>query len=51
MRGGGIAGVLTLIVVGVIIADVLIHPAGVKAASSGINGFWKTSTGALLGKG
>jgi hypothetical protein len=42
--------VVLVIVVGVIIADVLTHPAGTKAASSGISSLWGTSVNGLLGK-
>jgi len=38
-----------LIVGGVIIADILTHPTGVAAASSGLNSLWSTSIGGLLG--
>lgn len=43
----GLAG---LIVVGVIIADLVIHPQGTTAASNGINTLAKTSVQGLLGK-
>ena len=43
----GLAG---LIVVGVIIADLITHPAGTTAASNGINTLAKTSVQGLLGK-
>ena len=46
-----IAAIATLIVTGVIIADVLTHPGGVAAASSGINQIAGTSFNALLGGG
>lgn len=39
-----------LIVGGIIVADILIHPAGTTAASAGVNKLWSTSTSALLGK-
>lgn len=45
-----IIGLAGLIVVGVIIADFLIHPQGTTAAANGINNIAKTSTSALLGK-
>ena len=38
-----------VVVYGVIIADVLIHPAGTAAASSGIAGVEKPALNALLG--
>lgn len=43
----GLAG---LIVVGVIIADLITHPAGTTAAGNGINNLAKTSISGLLGK-
>lgn len=39
----------TLIVIGVIIADVLTHPAGTQAAGSALNQTLKTSFTAMLG--
>jgi hypothetical protein len=48
--GGGILGVLTLAVIGVIIADVLIHPQGVKAFGNASNTALKNTYTALLGK-
>ena len=50
MRGGGVAGIVTLIVIGVIVADVLIHPQGVKAAGAAINSTLKNTYSAMLGK-
>ena len=44
------AAILTLIVGGIIIADILIHPQGVQAAGSQINQFWSTSVSGLLGQ-
>ena len=38
-----------LIVGGVIIADILTHPAGTSAAASGISSLWSASIGGLLG--
>jgi hypothetical protein len=51
MRPTTVIGLLGLIVVGVIAADVLIHPTGVNAAGKAVNTFWSTSTAALLGNG
>lgn len=48
--GGGLIGVLTLAVIGVIIADVLIHPQGVKAFGNASNQALRTTFTALLGK-
>ena len=50
MRPTTILGLAGLIVVGVIIADLVVHPNGTKAAAGGINTLAKTSTSALLGK-
>jgi hypothetical protein len=47
---GRVAAIITLIVGGIIIADILIHPQGVQAAGSQINQFWSTSVSGLLGK-
>lgn len=44
-----IIGLAGLIVVGVIIADLLIHPAGTTAAGNAINTLAKTSVSGLLG--
>jgi len=45
-RGAAIA---SLVVVGVIIADILIHPAGTQAASQGATNIEKPALNALLG--
>lgn len=45
-----IAGIITLIVGGVIVADILSNPQGVSAASSGFVGAEKPALNALLGK-
>ncbi|MDA8323848.1 MAG: hypothetical protein M0030_29120 [Actinomycetota bacterium] len=50
MRPTTLLGLAGLVVVGVIIADLVIHPTGTQAASNGINNIAKTSTSALLGK-
>jgi hypothetical protein len=39
-----------LVVGGVIIADILIHPAGTQAASTGVSGITTPAFNALLGK-
>jgi hypothetical protein len=44
------ASIASLVVIGVIIADILTHPQGVKAASSGITGVVRPSLNALLGQ-
>jgi hypothetical protein len=40
----------SLVVVGVIIADILIHPQGTAAASTGAQGIEKPALNALLGQ-
>jgi len=50
MRPTSILGLAGLIVVGVIIADLIIHPTGTKAAANGINQIATTSVNGLLGK-
>lgn len=50
MRPAGFIGVVGLIIVGVIIADFLTHPAGTKAAGTGIVQVEKPTLNALLGK-
>lgn len=46
---GRIFAIATLIVTGVIIADILTHPRGVEAASNGFNQLAASSFNALLG--
>jgi hypothetical protein len=41
------AAVVTLIIGGIIVADILTHPTGVKAAGTQINSIWGTTTRAL----
>jgi hypothetical protein len=50
VRFTGFFGLLTLGVVGVIFADLLIHPDGTQAAANGIVGIEKPGLNALLGK-
>ena len=47
----GIWAALTLTLVGVIIADLVIHPAGVTAAGNATNQILSTTYGAMLGGG
>jgi hypothetical protein len=49
MRPTGVLGLLGLIVMGVIVADFLIHPEGTKAAAAGLVSLEKPSLNALLG--
>ena len=44
-----IASIASLVVIGVIIADILTHPSGVAAASKGVSTVTGQSFGALLG--
>jgi hypothetical protein len=46
----GILSIAALIVGGVIVADILTHPAGTAAASNGLMGLWGSSLNGLLGK-
>lgn len=48
--GAKLAAAFTLIVTGVIVADILIHPAGTQAATNGIASILTPSYNALLGK-
>jgi hypothetical protein len=50
MRPTSVLGLLGLVVVGVIIADFLVHPAGTTAAANGLVNIEKPSLNALLGK-
>lgn len=45
-----IASIVSLVIVGVIIADVLTHADGVKAASAGFAGIERPALNALLGR-
>lgn len=49
--GSRIAGAFTLVVIGVIIADILIHPEGTKAAANGLSSILTPTYSALLGGG
>lgn len=49
--GSKVAAVATLVVIGVIIADVLIHPVGAATAFQGANTLASNTYGALLGGG
>jgi hypothetical protein len=46
-----IFSIAALVIGGVIVADILIHPTGTTAASSGIQGIEKPALNALLGTG
>lgn len=49
MRPTSIIGLAGLVVVGIIIADFLIHPTGTTAAANGLVSILKPSQNALLG--
>lgn len=49
MRGSAIASTIALILTGIIIADVLTHPAGTQAAANGIATVAKPTYNAMLG--
>lgn len=49
MRPTSILGLAGLVVVGIIIADFLIHPEGTKAAANGMVAIAKPTYNALLG--
>lgn len=42
--------IVFLIVVGIMLANAIAHPAGTKAVFDGIGGLWKTSVNGLLGQ-
>jgi len=46
----GLFSLAALVVGGIIVADILSHPAGTAAASKGITGLITTSKNGLLGK-
>ncbi len=50
MRVTSLLGLAGAVVVGVIIADFLIHPAGTQAAANGLVNVEKPGLNALLGK-
>lgn len=42
--------VLTLIIIGVMLANAIANPKGTKAVFDGVGGLWKLSVNGLLGK-
>jgi ABC-type transport system involved in cytochrome bd biosynthesis fused ATPase/permease subunit len=50
MRGTGLAAIAMLIVSGWMLADVIGHPAGTKAAGGVITSLWKTSAQGVTGQ-
>lgn len=49
-RGSAIASTVALIITGVIIADILIHPVGTQAAANSVATVSKPAFSALLGE-
>lgn len=49
MRPTTFIGVVGLVIVGIIIADVLTHPSGTTAAANGLTGILDPTYNALLG--
>lgn len=49
MRGSAIAAGITLLITGIIIADILTHPTGTQAAGNAVATVAKPSYNALLG--
>jgi hypothetical protein len=50
VRPTSLLGLAGLVVIGIILADFLIHPAGTTAAANGLVNITKPAEGALLGK-
>ncbi len=51
MNGSKIAAAFAMIITGVIIADILIHPEGTRAAANGVATILTPTYSALLGGG
>ena len=49
--GSKIAGAFTLVVIGIIISDILIHPQGTQAAANGLTSILTPTYSAILGGG
>lgn len=47
---GKVASTIALVIFGIVIADILTHPAGVSATSAGITQIEKPTFNALLGQ-
>lgn len=47
---GKVLPALTLIVVGIMLANAIAHPQGTKALADGVGSLWKTSVNGLLGQ-
>ena len=47
--GSKVFGAITLVIMGVIGADILLHPTGTKAAGTAIASVWKPVGNSLLG--
>lgn len=48
--GRSILAVITLIVIGIMLANVIANPKGTKVIIDGFSGFWTTSVNGLLAK-
>jgi flagellar motor component MotA len=49
--GSRVAAAFTLVVIGIIVADILTHPEGTKAAANGLSSILTPTYSALLGGG
>lgn len=49
MRGTGIAATVVLVIYGLIVADILTHPAGTQAAGNALSGVGRPAINGLLG--
>jgi flagellar motor component MotA len=49
--GSRIGAAFTLVVIGIVIADILIHPEGTKQAANGVSSILTPTYSALLGGG
>jgi hypothetical protein len=45
-----VLNVVVVVAGGVMLADVLIHPAGTNSLFAGLGGLWKTSVNGMLGQ-
>lgn len=49
-RGTGLAGAIAAAIAGFMLADVLTHPAGTKAAGGVVTQLWKTTAAGVSGQ-
>lgn len=47
---GQVLAIATLVVIGAIIADLVIHPQGTGALFNGVSGIWRSGLNATLGQ-